>query len=198
MPCRQGIIVGTDDKDTPPKVKLWDYVEKNLAQIQLYAYRIIGIRGWKKLNPDDLVSEILFKILQRERHGPPLEFESEDQCRGYLFGIIRNTYFSLLRRESRHFLPLELDPADPADPALIEETYRPLYWLEDAEFLSKVMGFLGQEDRRLLEYRFVEGMTFQEISGITGLYEQTIRKRVSRLIYQLRELLKDEATDRRH
>lgn len=57
---------------------------------------------------------------------------------------------------------------------------------QDLVFLEKVMGLLEPEDSDLIQYRFFDDLSYQQIAEITGLTENNARVKVFRVIQRLK------------
>lgn len=66
---------------------------------------------------------------------------------------------------------------------------------EACDRLRQVMGQLSNEDKKLLEQHFTDGLTYGQIGQPLGLSEDAVRKRVRRILDQMRDQLKDIGPD---
>lgn len=55
---------------------------------------------------------------------------------------------------------------------------------------DEVMKLLPDEQRRMIEMRFEEGLSFEEIAKMSGVNESSARKRVNRTVQGLRKLFR--------
>jgi len=107
-------------------------------------------------------------------------YEPRGQLAAFLFTIARRVMADRLRERARS-LPI-------ASPAGTAATRSPDEEMEAAELKERVSGALLQLSDKLREVvvlRIYDGMTYAEISGITGVGESTLQ---SRLLYALEEL----------
>ena len=107
--------------------------------------------------------------------------------------VIRNCAKDWVKGESRT-VPLEEAP-DPPTPSVEEQLLD-----KEAEELWKRwnaatrenIGKLTRDERRLLEYRFEDEMTLQEISDKTGEPVSTIAYRINAILRKLRKMLEGD------
>lgn len=109
-------------------------------------------------------------------------------ARAWLFSIVRNTCYTWLQKNRRHELIGELDeellsPAGISDPE-IEHLRRC-----DAETVRRHLERLPAEFRETLVLREMEGLSYREISEITGVAIGTVMSRLARARRKLQESL---------
>jgi RNA polymerase sigma-70 factor (ECF subfamily) len=107
-------------------------------------------------------------------------YEPRGQLAAYLFTIARRVMADRLREKARP-LPITSSAGTAAARSPDEE-------MEAAELKERVSGALLQLSDKLREVvvlRIYDGMSYAEISGITGVGESTLQ---SRLLYALEEL----------
>ncbi len=87
--------------------------------------------------------------------------------------------------------PLQVAAPEPPAGAALEAQ-------AEKEMLEKALAALEPEDRAILVLREIEGRSYDEIAGITGLQLGTVKSRISRAREELRrqmsELLNDHGT----
>jgi RNA polymerase sigma-70 factor (ECF subfamily) len=89
-----------------------------------------------------------------------------DHLAPWLFRVCRNRAIDLLRREGRMQLST-VDTIEPADPgplpsAVVEQT-------ETLRIVNQVLMSLSANQREVIRLKFQEGLSYKEISEITGL-----------------------------
>ena len=57
----------------------------------------------------------------------------------------------------------------------------------DLVFLEKSIGFLEEEEQSLIQYRFFDDLSYQQISEVTGLSENNARVKTFRIIQKLKK-----------
>src|SRR5215470_6891343 len=121
-------------------------------------------------------------------------FKSFDGFRGsngraWLLTIVRNTYYTFLKKNRAVDLTTPFDDEihaighESASPATILEH------AEDAELISKAMDALPAEFREILALRHQEGLSYQEIADIAQIPPGTVMSRLARARAKLREYL---------
>ena len=127
---------------------------------------------------DDAVQETLLAA-----HAAFDDFRNEGSLRAWLFGIARRR--CARAKERRGALHAATDGADlrTADD-LLEVRRR-------AETARALLERLRPTEREALLLRYGAELSFREVGGATGIDEATARKRVSRALARLRELVKE-------
>ena len=143
-----------------------------------------SLRGFSRslcANParaDDLVQETLVKALANIDR-----FESGSNLRAWLFTILRNTYYSELRKRRR-----EVEDAEGAHAARLAE--RPAQpGAMDLEDFKAAFSKLSEEHREVLSLVGAAGASYEEAAEICGVAVGTVKSRVSRARARLSELL---------
>jgi len=135
---------------------------------------------------DDLVQETLMKALANLDR-----YEPGSNMRAWLFTILRNTYYSELRKRQR-----EVEDADGAHAArLAERPNQP--GAADLEDFKRAFAQLSEDHREVLALVGASGMSYEEAAAICGCAVGTVKSRVNRARAKLAELLGmslDEAT----
>jgi RNA polymerase sigma factor (sigma-70 family) len=121
---------------------------------------------------EDAVQEAFVKTVRnRGKYDPRRSF-----C-PWFYTILRNVCADIRRKEVRHADQLrELAECDrpAAEPSDLSDNF------------MEMIRLLDPTDREILIYRFVHGMTFQEIAKQTGLSVEAAKKRAQRALKQLR------------
>jgi RNA polymerase sigma-70 factor (ECF subfamily) len=106
----------------------------------------------------------------------------------FVYGIARHVIADTHRRRHR-----QRDDGDPVERAVEEPS--PLEALvrdEERELLGRALARLPRADRQLLQHCFVQGDRVAQIAARTGEPAARVRKRKSRALARLRELLAGE------
>lgn len=142
-----------------------------------YSPRLYGYLRTKCSNPgeaEDLLQQTFLNVHRnRYRYDSTLPFVP------WIFSIARNILIDHLRK--RRAVPTE-------DGKLISLADRASERFAESPSMEEILNLLPPEQRRLLELRFSEGMSFEEIAGKHGITAVSARKRVSRAIEYLRKL----------
>lgn len=98
----------------------------------------------------------------------------------WLFSISRNLLIDHMRKHRPVIIETEKLLAL-ADKASQQAPESPVTW-------DDVMKLLPDDQRKLIQLRFEEGLSFEEIANLSGGNETSVRKRVSRTVQSLRKL----------
>jgi RNA polymerase sigma-70 factor (ECF subfamily) len=127
---------------------------------------------------DDLVQETLVKALANiERFAPG------SNLRAWLFTILRNTYYSDLRKRRR-----EVEDAEGAHAARLAARPAQL-GVADLEDFKTAFAQLSQDHREVLALVGASGASYEEAAEICGCAVGTVKSRVNRARAKLAELL---------
>lgn len=148
----------------------------HLSPLRAFAISLCGDRDYG----DDLVQETLLKAL-----GHLHSFKRGTNMRSWLFKILRNTYFSHLRRARR-----EVPDRDGAIAASVATPSEQEPHLEMCE-LQRVIMCLKPEQRDALILIGAAGFSYEEASRIMGCSCGTVKSRVSRARNALSNLLNE-------
>lgn len=141
---------------------------------KVYAY----LKGhvFERSAVDDLLQQIFLKLHEhRSRYNPSFPFLP------WLFSITRNTVIDFSRKKKA--TPIEDEKLEQiAGIAKASDE-------EPALDLQAALASLPQESRELIQMRFEEGMSFDDISERLRLNAPTVRKRVSRAMKTIKKFL---------
>jgi len=130
---------------------------------------------------DDLVQETLMKALKHID-----KFEEGTNLRAWLFTILRNTYYSEVRKRAR-----EVQDADGALAAQLVSREEQTGHLEMRDFL-RVFAELPSSQREALILVGASGFSYEEAAEICGCAVGTIKSRINRARATLSEKLDAE------
>ena len=157
--------------------------ESDLAQFA-NGLELIAVRALSNLDDaQDVVQETLTRALLAVRRGDAERYES---LGALVYGIARHVISDVLR-SNRKNLPLVGDP-----PGSSGDTLQALVKNEDKERTLRALTMLRSDDRQLLRKCFVEGMRLKEIASEMGEPPERIRKRKSRALKRLRDVLAND------
>ena len=111
-------------------------------------------------------------------------FRGEGSLRAWLFSIARRRCARSLERRSAPVPAEAPDSSPPRADELIEARHR-------AEHARALLAQVRPTEREALLLRFVGDLSFREVGVACGIDEATARKRVSRALARLRELVKE-------
>jgi RNA polymerase sigma-70 factor (ECF subfamily) len=127
---------------------------------------------------DDLVQETLLKAWQNLD-----KFEEGTNLRAWLFTILRNSYFSELRKRRR-----EVEDVDGKMTASLSVAPAQQSHLDMQDF-RKALTLLPPDQREALVLVGAAGMSYEEAAGIAQCAVGTIKSRVNRARAKLTEML---------
>jgi RNA polymerase sigma-70 factor (ECF subfamily) len=166
---------------TPDESLMRQYQLDNYDAFEDLYWRYHGrVLGYLKLHvrdtneAEDLLQRVFLKIHQARD-----TYEVDRPFAPWLFSICRNVMVDSLRRRKTI-----LDGAIDSAPDVVEP--RTPHALDGKSLLRELWAGLTEEKRRLLELRFAEGLSFEEISEQLGISPPSARQRVSRLVRSLR------------
>lgn len=127
---------------------------------------------------DDLVQETLVKAWKNRE-----TFEPGTNLKAWLFTILRNTYFSELRKRKR-----EVSVDDTVIEAKLS-VHPEQQGHADFRDFRKALAQLGDDQREALILVGAEGFSYEEVAEICGCAVGTIKSRVNRARTKLTEIL---------
>lgn len=113
-------------------------------------------------------------------------FRGED-CRAWLLAIVRNTCFTWLQQNRKPTLPLDQDMPQLDNAASNPEKL--VLANVDAELLRQAVEELPPEFREAIVLRELEGLSYKEISAVTGAPLGTVMSRLARARARLQRTL---------
>ena len=126
----------------------------------------------------DVVSEVFFRVYRYKQH-----FRPTVSFKAWIYQIAKNVIFSLSRRKKP--VPLEPDwipsKSDPVQ-EVEKEISREIFWQEFHR--------LPPQEQYLLTLYAMEGLSYTEISRLTGISVSALKSRFHRIREKLREALK--------
>jgi RNA polymerase sigma factor (sigma-70 family) len=145
---------------------------------RLYRFLLVVARGQEQ-EAQEAVQQTLLRVLRYAR-----EFDSEEAFWDWLRVLARSTARDAGRKQKRYSALLEqfalrLARQNPS-PACSEEEH-----LKAA--LDESLAELARDERRLLEAKYLEGLTVKEISDETRLSEKAIESRLGRIRHSVRK-----------
>ncbi len=133
---------------------------------------------------DDLVQETLMKAWHHQ-----LSFEAGTNIRAWLYTILRNEFYSQMRKRRR-----EIEDADGEYSSKVAITGGQESYLDMAD-LRFALAKLPDDQREAIILVGASGFSYQEVAKICGVAIGTVKSRVSRAREKLATLLGMEAID---
>ncbi len=127
---------------------------------------------------EDLTQECLLRVYNSLE-----QLRDTDKLDPWLQVLVRNTVFTWLRERRRELemCSLGLEADTESEPYASYEDDALLYMV-----LQQVLQTLSEEDRRMIEMRYGDGMRYHEIAKAMGINVEAVRKRINRALARLR------------
>ena len=158
-----------------------EHLPEVTARLAALARRLLHSRITAGKDPDDLVQDAILRAIEKADSFQDYAGETLEK---WLAVVLRHNAINLLRREgqfqhSREAIarPVQNDPEAAAARQEVDET------------VAAVFGRLGAEDRELVALRYLVGLSWANIGLRFRLTADTTRKRVSRAVARLHDLL---------
>lgn len=151
---------------------------EHTSHLRAFAISLCGDRDYG----DDLVQETLMKAIANID-----SFKPGTNMRSWLFTILRNTYFTQLRR-ARHEV---CDPDGAMAASLSSEPHQDPH-LDFRDF-ERALSLLNDEQREALILIGAAGFSYDEAAAIAGCSSGTVKSRVNRARNKLTQMLSAEA-----
>ena len=124
-------------------------------------------------NAEDVTQEALLRAFRF------LESFQGDNGRAWLLGIVRNTYYTWLKRNhiSAHSVPLDEEALEAEDGNSVER----LLQAKDAKrVIDAALERLPEEFREVIVLRELEDLSYKEIAAVAGIPLGTVMSRLAR------------------
>ena len=146
---------------------------------RLYQFLLVVARG-QEHEAREALQETLLRVVRHAR-----KFDNEEAFWCWLKVVARNAARDGGRKQHRYFGLLQkfaLHSQNSAEPSSSSDS--PL-----GDLLEESLDELPVQDRRILEAKYLEGVTVRELAADTGLTEKAVESRLLRLRQQIRELI---------
>jgi RNA polymerase sigma-70 factor (ECF subfamily) len=147
------------------------------------AYNLARWLVGRSADADDVVQEAFLRAL-RFFDG----FRGGDS-RAWLLKIVRNTSYSWVRKNRPAQLADEFDETVHSGENMIENAEAKLLARAESERVRKALEMLPLAFREVLVLREIEGLSYKEISEVTGVAMGTVMSSLSRARQKLRDQL---------
>lgn len=140
--------------------------------------------GYTSMNADACVQEAFLKALHKAN---TFKGENESQLVSWVKRIVINECISHLRKKSNQGNA----PLPVVEPSHNESPSRNLRIEEEQQLLAVALSLLNERQREAVIFNFLQGLSHQEISTITGDTPGAVRAVVHRGVQKLKQLLGD-------
>ena len=127
--------------------------------------RYFLVRNVDEMMAEDLAQTVLLKVYQKAS-----DLKDSKLFQGWLFAIARNELLQHWRKQQARIETVELEP-------LAEQLTTEPAGLLQAEF-DEWLSFLDPNERELVLLRFVEGLTYEELTAAFGIPLGTVESRL--------------------
>ena len=156
-----------------------------------YCYRILGNRA----DAEDATQEVFVKLYRFIG-----SFTGQSAFSTWLYKIASNVCLDLLRKNKRHkteTVSLHQQNAEGEEFMMYIEDggstpYETIQKHEAQRALLKALEKLGEEQKRVIILRDIEGLSYEEIANVTGTAPGTVKSRINRARKALKKLLEKD------
>ena len=150
------------------------------------AYTLARYLTRNEQDAEDVVQDACLRAI---RHFESFHGTEEQSVRAWLLTIVRNTAYSEYRRQRGGAPMIEFDEEQHSEIVAEEGPQSDLLRREARDALGRALERLSPEFREVIVLREVEGLSYKEISGVTGVPVGTVMSRLSRARKQLQDAL---------
>ena len=156
----------------------YTYIYREYSQA-LYAYGM-HFTSDKGL-VEDCIQDVFVKIFQNRKH-----LQSTDNIKLYLFIALKNKLFNIFRKDIKYSQIDLLEPVFAAEYTIEDEIIEN----EREQFLNekmiRMLEVLSPRQKEIIYYRFVEGLSYEEICQIMDMNYQSTQNLIQRSLKKLR------------
>lgn len=156
----------------------YTYIYRQYSQA-LYAYGM-HFTSDKGL-VEDCIQDVFIKIFQNRKH-----LQSTDNIKLYLFISLKNKLFNVFRKDIKYYQIDSLEPVFTAEYTIEDEIIEN----EKEQFLNdkmiRMLDVLSPRQKEIIFYRFVEGLSYEEICQIMDMNYQSTQNLIQRSLKKLR------------
>jgi RNA polymerase sigma-70 factor (ECF subfamily) len=138
-----------------------------------------------QVDAEDVVADVLLKFLQLNK-----EFVSEDERRRYLYTMIKNRCYDLLRKQRKHSQVLERLGQN--ESTVENEVQNLFIKTELLESIYQEIERLPDKRREVFKLFYLEDLKIEEIAQRLGTNADVIRSTKSKALAQLKMMLGDK------
>jgi RNA polymerase sigma-70 factor (ECF subfamily) len=153
------------------------------------AYTLARYCARNEQDAEDIVQDAYLRAL---RYFDGYRCEDTASARAWLLAIVRNTAYTARRRGRADALTTEFDDSEHSL-AAIDDRPDDVHGRTDAkEALGRALDRLAPEFREVIVLRELQGLSYKEISQVTGVPVGTVMSRLSRARARLQEALREQ------
>ena len=156
----------------------YTYIYREYSQA-LYAYGM-HFTSDKGL-VEDCIQDVFIKIFQNRRH-----LQSTDNIKLYLFIALKNKLFNIFRKDIKYSQIDSLEPVFAAEYTIEDEIIENEREQVLNEKMIRMLEVLSPRQKEIIYYRFVEGLSYEEICQIMDMNYQSTQNLIQRSLKKLR------------
>jgi len=146
-----------------------------------FVYRYVRYRLPQKEEAEDLVSEVFLQAYHKLSEFDPIK----GGLRQWMTGIAKN---KLLMHWRRRVVKVDLDSVGEITN---EDDKQALAFLDSKLLVEKLLSHVSDDMKALLAFRYVDGLTFDDIAQVIGKEGTAVRQCFSRLHKKLQEIYEE-------
>ncbi|HYQ95887.1 MAG TPA: RNA polymerase sigma factor [Candidatus Eisenbacteria bacterium] len=163
------------------------FFEQHFDRVYALVYRLLGDRHWAQ----DATQEVFLK-LHRAAHTLDPDREPGPWVTTIAYNVCRDLWRSGAYRLSRQAISIDdPDHGDGALPPNLKDPERELIASEREKLVQDAIGKLKEPLRVVVVLREYQGFSYEEIASVTGTSPVAARKRYSRALAELGNLLEN-------
>jgi RNA polymerase sigma-70 factor (ECF subfamily) len=165
-----------------------DWFEKQIDELYPRLHRsMTAYLAGSEIEAEDILQETFLKAYKNLDH-----FEGNSNMYTWLYSIARNKCIDEFRKRkyesNRSSIPVE-------EFELESDEFKAKDQKEDVDLLKEAISKLPEMLRSIVVMKSIDGLTYPEISEVTGVNEQTLKNRMFRARKQLAVTLKQMGVD---
>ncbi len=152
------------------------FAEELVRRFRPMIVRLAASITQDSFHAEDIAQEVLMILIRKQNL---LKGFSIDGTSNYIYVVTRNYSLKFLQKKSREIITF----CDPVDLNHIEGEPNLTIFAQDYGYSDRtieILQLLSSQERKLIDYRYGEGYSFNEIETITGVPSVTLRKRMQR------------------
>ena len=137
----------------------------------------------------DCIQDIFVKIYSNR-----LNLNQTDNVKLYLFIALKNTLFNVFEKDKSLFFIDTVEPVFTVEYSIEDKLIANEYQEEQKKYINKILDLLPPRQKEVLYYRYVKGMTLNEICDIMKINYQSVQNLIQRSIKKMHAILVEEKT----
>lgn len=183
----QQLLVGLLSMDSPTQLeKATQYLR---LRVHPTVHKIVRIGGGQKTDMETVLNDTVMDLIEMIRQG---KIDSERaKLDSLIYAIVRNKWMDELKKRyqsqaRRQEYAAELERRDTSTVAPVEQL---LFSREERQRIVKALQQLKPDDRQLIEWKYLQGISLRIIAQRLGISEAAVKQRHLRCKQTLKKLL---------